>query len=133
MPIADKIRYVNKRFTNRMMIHLAGKAHSPIALLTHFGRKSGKAYPIPIMVAPSEDGFVFALTYGSGVDWYKNVQAANRAELRWQGKEFALSAPSQLNPDAGRACFGRLKGRILRMVGVDEFVKMAAVKKSEEI
>lgn len=131
MPIPDRIRYVNKRFTNKVFIRLAGKKHSPFALLSHRGRKSGKIYQIPVLVIQLAEGFVFALTYGSGVDWYLNVVAANAAELKWQGCEYRLSHPRTLEPGAGRVLFGNFKGRILKIFKVNEFVIMDAIVKSE--
>ena len=52
MKIPNKVRYVNKRFTNRLMMKIAGKKHSPIVLIEHIGRLSGKVLPVPIMAAP---------------------------------------------------------------------------------
>lgn len=124
MPIPDRIRYINKKFTNRVLMPLAGKPHSFIALLRHTGRKSGTVYSIPILVVKQGNRFVFALTYGKGVDWYRNVMAANRASLVWQGVEYLLTEPSLLDPEEGRGYFGKVKGRILKIFGVSDFIKM---------
>jgi hypothetical protein len=124
MPIPDRIRYINKKFTNRILIPLAGKKHSFIALLRHACRKSGLVYSIPILVVKQGKKFVFALTYGKGVDWYRNVMAANGASLVWHGVEYSLVEPTSLNPEEGRRCFGKVKGHILKIFGVNDFIKM---------
>ena len=61
MKIPNKVRYINKKFTNRLMIRIAGKNHSPICLIEHVGRHSGKHYRIPIMAAPQKTGLFLPL------------------------------------------------------------------------
>ncbi len=124
MPIPNRVRYLNKRFTNRLMILLAGRRYSPIALLRHTGRRSGKAYTIPIMVSPSQGGFTFALTYGAGVDWYKNVLAAGQCGLRWHGSDYILVKPEPLDAAQGLMAFPQPERAFLRLVGITNFLRM---------
>jgi hypothetical protein len=63
MKIPNKVRYLNKKFTNRLMMRIAGKKHSPIVIMEHLGRVSGKVYRVPLLAAAYKDGFMFALTY----------------------------------------------------------------------
>lgn len=84
MKIPNKIRYLNKKFLNRLTLRIAGKMHCPIALIRHSRRKTGRSYATPILAAAVEDGFVFALTYGNHVDWYRNTLAS--AEVNWSGR-----------------------------------------------
>jgi deazaflavin-dependent oxidoreductase (nitroreductase family) len=126
MPIPDQIRYVNKRFTNRLMMLIAGRRASPIALLRHIGWKSSRSYEIPIMVAAGGGYFIFALTYGTGVDWYRNVLAAQKAELRWKAREYSLFNPRMIDAGKGRLVFGRFKGAILGILGVESYLEMDA-------
>jgi hypothetical protein len=65
----DRIRLLNKHVTNKLMIRVAGRRFGHVAILTHFRRKTGKAYRIPIIAEPIGDGFMIALTYGRKVDW----------------------------------------------------------------
>lgn len=124
--IPNKIRYLNKRFTNRIMMKIAGKKHSPIVLIEHSGRKSRKVYKIPLMAAPCANGFMFALTYGKEVDWYKNVIASNRAILTYQGYRFQLSEPVTVSADKGQKAFASPKNTILRLIGIQDFFYMKA-------
>src|SRR3954452_3417920 len=50
--------------------------HAPFALVRHVGRRSGRAYATPLVVARVAGGFVVELTYGPDVDWYRNITAA---------------------------------------------------------
>jgi deazaflavin-dependent oxidoreductase (nitroreductase family) len=124
MPIPNCIRYVNKWFTNRIMILLAGKKHSPIALVAHVGRRSGTTYRTPIMVERSANEFVFALTYGPRVDWYRNVLAAGRCELRWHGKTYPLVDPVAISQAEGLAVYPNPQRAILKKMNLSSFFKM---------
>ena len=124
MPINSHVRYFNKHFTNHLTGKIAGKTHSPIALLVHVGRHSGKSYAIPIMVERSQKGFIFALTYGPNVDWYKNVQAAGKCELKWHGCEYNLQNPRWLDPTSGRMAFPYPQRLFLKMLGITDFFEM---------
>lgn len=78
---------------NKVISPIAGKRHSPYALLEHVGRRSARAYSTPVGAFPYEDGFVIGLSYGADVDWCRNVLASGRATLTWHGQTFALERP----------------------------------------
>lgn len=124
MPIPNRIRYFNKRFLNRITIQIAGAAHSPVALIEHTGRKSGKVYRTPIMVQPVEAGFIFALTYGPDVDWYRNVQAAGKCTLQWNGGKYELTDPQAVTAQAGQHAFPPPQRWVLKAIHIDHFFKM---------
>ncbi len=65
-----------KHYFNPLTRRIARSSFGPFALVRHVGRRSGKQYETPIIVQPVDDGFVFELTYGPEVDWYKNMLAA---------------------------------------------------------
>ena len=71
----------------------AGHRHSVVALLTHVGRRTGKAYRTPLGAQPYGDGFVVSLPYGSQTDWCSNVMAAGMCKLAWKGNTYALERP----------------------------------------
>ena len=126
MVIPNWVRTLNKVFTNRLMMLIAGRRFSPIAVVEHLGRRSGKRYRTPIMVAPEADGFVFALTYGPGVDWYHNVLAAGECRLRWQGKEYPLCDPVPIEPATALPAFSPFPRLVLRASRLEHFFKMKA-------
>ena len=124
MPIPNRIRYFNKHILNRLTIKIAGASHSPIALIQHAGRKSGKYYQTPIMVEPLEDGFMFALTYGPAVDWYRNVLAAGSCTLFWHGGKYQLEDPQTVSAKTGLHAFPPPSRLILMAIRIDNFFKM---------
>ena len=102
----------------------AGLRYSPISIIRHVGRRSGKLYETPVIVEPLAEGFVFALTYGPDVDWYRNILATGRATLRWHGKEYALEKPEPIDRQAALAAFPQPFRLILRFVGPRHYFRM---------
>ena len=123
--LLDRIRVLNKRFTNKLLIHISGKGLAMFAILTHTGRKSGKRYQIPIIAVPVPDGFVIALTYGKKTDWYENVKAKGGCSLTCQRKEYALTNPQLIPPEQGLAAFPALFRAGLKMMGIQYYLHLS--------
>ena len=62
-------------------------------ILMYKGRKSGRTYRTPMNVFRHGDDYVFALTYGSEVQWVKNVLAAGGCDIRTRGRDIRLVEP----------------------------------------
>ena len=121
----DRIRVMNKRFTNKLLIHIAGKDWGLFAVLIHTGRKSGKTYRIPIILAPVPAGFVIALTYGKKTDWFENVKAKGGCSLLWKRQEFALTDPQLIDPQLGRSAFPAPVRLGLKMMGIQYYLRLS--------
>ena len=93
----DRVRQVMGlrvlRWVNDAARKSAGRRHSPLGLLTHVGRRSGRTYQTPLRPVPQGDGFVLALTYGRQVDWCQNVLAAGTCKLVYKGQIYELDRP----------------------------------------
>src|SRR5688500_6236979 len=63
------------------------------AIISNRGRKSGEMHHTPMNVFRDGDDYLFALTYGSNVQWVKNVLAAGEADLRIGDKTIHLTNP----------------------------------------
>ena len=122
----DRVRQFNKRTFNPWVLKSAGGAHSPFAVVHHIGRRSGGAYKTPVIAMAVRDGFVFALTYGPGVDWYRNILAAGSCTLRWRGETYRLEQPVTLSAEAGLLAFPVPLRWILRLNGKRDFFRMGA-------
>jgi deazaflavin-dependent oxidoreductase (nitroreductase family) len=92
MPAPRSIARFNKRFTNRLTLRVAGYLPG-FAIVSHVGRKSGRAYRTPVNAFRTEDGYIIALTYGAQSDWVKNVLAAGSCELQTRGRRVRLFDP----------------------------------------
>src|ERR671932_2845655 len=95
--LSKRIRYFNKYVFNRLMLRFAGSSRSRFAVVRHVGRRSGRSYETPIIVAPLGADVVVALTYGPHVDWYRNLRATGHGTLCWQGRTYALAAPESID------------------------------------
>lgn len=92
-PIPRVVARANRHVLNPLMRRVAG--HLPLfGLLTHVGRRSGKAYTIPVNVfRDGKHGYRVALTYGRDAQWVRNVLAAGGCTLRTRGRVIELAEP----------------------------------------
>jgi hypothetical protein len=124
MSLPKGLRNFNKYVLNRATLKISGASHSPISTVGHMGRHSGKLYQTPIIVGRDGAGFVFALTYGVEVDWYRNVMAAGRCTLIWHGKKYSLENPEPIAVEAALPPFALPLRLILRIMGIQNFFRM---------
>jgi deazaflavin-dependent oxidoreductase (nitroreductase family) len=92
MPASRSMARFNKRFTNRLTSKVAGYLPG-FAIVSHIGRKSGRAYRTPVNAFRTDGGYIIALTYGAQSDWVKNVLAAGSCELQTRGRRVHLFDP----------------------------------------
>ena len=95
-----------KNTLNRWTTRSAKAGHGPFSLVRHVGRRSGRVYETPIIVAPTSQGFIAELTYGENVNWYRNVLAAGGCELVVAGVTHRVTAVERYPVVAGRRAFG---------------------------
>jgi deazaflavin-dependent oxidoreductase (nitroreductase family) len=115
-----------KPFTTRLFNPISRRVAGRLPLfgiLSYVGRKSGRLYRTPLNVFKRGDGYVFALTYGSEVDWVKNVLAAGEADLRTRGRDVHLVEP-ELFIDPTRRLMPLPVRIVLRLNDVNEFLRM---------
>jgi deazaflavin-dependent oxidoreductase (nitroreductase family) len=93
------MRSVNRVFTNPLLGTFAWFV-PPLAVAHHVGRKSGKAYRSPVVAFRTSKGFVIPLTYGTDVDWGRNLLAAGGGEVEQMGRRYKLSKPRIVNRDS---------------------------------
>jgi deazaflavin-dependent oxidoreductase (nitroreductase family) len=98
MPLPRWLARLNRRLTNPALRPLAGRLPY-FGVVLHRGRTSGRVHRTPVNVFPYGDGFVIALTYGSGVDWVKNVLADGRCQLLHRRMVVELVDPTVLQLD----------------------------------
>src|SRR6266566_7701478 len=108
MMFPDRIRTFNKYVTNRVLRGFANRSLGPFAIIRHVGRRSGKPYETVIMVWPTGEGFVIALTYGKSVDWYRNILAAGGCSVFWHRKSYAVGKPEQIDAQTALTAFPAL-------------------------
>ena len=124
MPIPKSIARFNRFVTNPLARLVAGWAPG-FAIVRHRGRKSGKVYSTPVNIFRVSDGFIIALTYGSDVDWLKNVMSAGGCTVRYRNREIDLVDPVAISTAEGMAEMPAPVKAILRTVNVTEFIRLS--------
>ena len=105
-----------KNTLNRATARMARAGRGPFSLIRHTGRRTGRTYETPLILARSGGDFVAELTYGPDVAWYRNVVAAGgRCTVVVGGTEYPIHAISPLDTAVGLRAFGFPASVILRL------------------
>jgi deazaflavin-dependent oxidoreductase (nitroreductase family) len=116
------LRPFTVRFINPLTRLFAG--HAPMfGILEYRGRRTGARYRTPMNVFREGNTYIFALTYGSDVQWVKNVLAEGGCTLTSRGKTYRLVNP-QLFDDPGRSHMPTPVRQFLGLLNVREFLRM---------
>jgi len=92
VPAPEALRLFTVYILNPILRPFAG--HLPgFAIVVDVGRTSGKTYRTPVNVFVRDGEYVFALTYGSKVNWVQNVLAAGGCTLEYRGRTIPLTDP----------------------------------------
>lgn len=110
-----------KHTLNRVTTPLARAGVGPFSLIRHVGRRSGRSYETPVLLAEVEDGFVAELTYGDTVDWYRNAVAAGTCTVVHRGRQFRVDRIEACSADAGRAAYPAPARLVLKALHRKEF------------
>ena len=119
------MRPFTRRFVNPLTRLIAGRLPG-FAILLYTGRTSGRSYRTPMNVFRAGDGYVFALTYGSDVQWVKNVLAAEGCAMIIRGRTVRLDRP-RLVSDPARRLVPQPVRAFLGLLAVSEFLQMREV------
>ena len=87
---------------NPLTLRMARRGVGPFALVRHTGRKSGRTFETPLILARVPGGFVAELTYGPEVNWYRNLVAAGGGTILWKGRPVTIVGIEPMATDAGR-------------------------------
>lgn len=125
MPVSRRVARFNRRFLNRLTLRVAG--HLPgFAIVTHVGRKSGRAYRTPVNAFRTDGEYIIALTYGRGSDWVKNVMAAGSCELQTRGRWVRLSDP-RIETDQSKSWTPLPVRFVLNRIDAPEYMRLKRV------
>lgn len=111
-----------KNTLNQATGRMARAGRGPFSLIRHTGRKTGKTYETPVILARSGGDFIAELTYGPNVAWYRNVMAAGgRCTVVSGGSEYPIDTVTPLDVAAGLRAFPFPASAILRLAHREEF------------
>lgn len=124
------------RATTRLALPFAGKRWNPIfSIVRHTGRRSGRTYEAPVAARRLDDGFVLALAFGTGAQWYRNLVAAGGGVIRWRGVDHPVGAPTDIDVDQALAAFLPIQRAGLHAAHIGGYVRVpdAAVDLSASV
>jgi deazaflavin-dependent oxidoreductase (nitroreductase family) len=125
VPLPRGLAKFNRFVTNPLTSLVVGWAPG-FAMIHHRGRKTGVEHATPINIFEVEGGFIVALTYGSDVDWLKNVLAHGRCWIRYRGRRIELDRPEMVKTAEGMAAMPPIVRVILNSIGVTQFLRLYA-------
>jgi len=120
-----RLRPFVNRYVNPVTRPLATRLPS-FAVLTHRGRKSGRTYRTPINVFRRGDHYFFYLTYGSDVQWVRNVLATGSCSIETRGLVIELVEPELITDPELRTAPAHVRFVERRVAGVDQYLRMRA-------
>jgi deazaflavin-dependent oxidoreductase (nitroreductase family) len=114
------------RLFNPLVLRLAGTRLLPLyGVIEHRGRRSGKAFHTPVVVRPTDDGFVVPMPWGERTDWYRNVRAAGECVIRWRGRDYPLVQPEVIErPGTADVGFSAFQRAMMARFGIDRCLRL---------
>ena len=113
------------RATAGLMRPLAGRRWNPIfSVVHHTGRLSGRSFETPVAARRVDGGFVLALAFGSGANWYRNLVAAGGGVIRWRGVDHPVGAPEPIGVDEALAAFLPIQRAGLLAADIDGYIRV---------
>jgi deazaflavin-dependent oxidoreductase (nitroreductase family) len=126
MRVADGLARFNRLVFNRVVRTFAGRRGSPVAVVAHRGRRSGRRYRTPVLAFGADGGYLVALLYGADRDWVRNVVAAGGCTIERGGRRVEVADPRMLDADAGMALVPPPMRPALRLLRVRRFLRLSA-------
>jgi deazaflavin-dependent oxidoreductase (nitroreductase family) len=120
-----RFRHVAQRYVNPVLRPVARRLPS-FGVLTYRGRKTGRTYHTPINAFRRGDDYFFFLTYGSDVQWVKNVLAAGSCSLETRGQVVELVEPELITDPELRPAPPVVRFMEGRIAGVTQYLRMRA-------
>ena len=126
MPLPAGLARFNRKFTNRVTTPFARRLPW-FGVVRHVGRRTGTVYETPVNCWVGEGAVTIALTYGSDVDWLRNLVAAGGGEVIEGGKSIPVGTPVLIETGAGRRRIPAVIRGALALIEADEFVELPIV------
>ena len=118
-----RFRQVATRFIDPLVLPVATRLPA-FGVLTHVGRKSGRVYRTPVNLFRRGGNYLFFLTYGSDVQWVKNVFAAGSCSVETGGRVVELIEPELINDPELRPAPAHVRFVERRIAGVTQYLRM---------
>jgi hypothetical protein len=123
MPFPRALARFNRRVTNPLLAPVVGQLPG-VGQVVHVGRRSGITHRTPVLGFRRGARVTFALTYGAGADWVRNVVAAGGCRFETARGTLQLERP-RLYRDPNRRAVPWPVRVALAVLRVDEFLELS--------
>ena len=123
-PAIDALRWFNKKVQNPLTMRVAGKKNRDLAVLHHTGRRSGREYAVPVLAHRSGQSFLVPLSYGTNVDWLRNVLASGSCAIDHDGVRYDTVAPVIMPIAEAAQHLNPRRVRVLGLLGIESFLRL---------
>jgi hypothetical protein len=106
---------------NRVTSRVARSGRGPFSLIRSVGRKSGRTYETPVILAKVPEGFIAELTYGERVNWYRNAVAAGGCVVVHHKVEYRVDHIEACSAERGRSAYPAPFRFLLKAASRNEF------------
>ncbi|HEU4332441.1 MAG TPA: nitroreductase family deazaflavin-dependent oxidoreductase [Lapillicoccus sp.] len=114
---------------NRLALRISGHRLFPLyAVVEHVGRKSGRAYEVPVALIASPTQFVICLPFGRGTNWARNVVAAGGCDIRWKGGTHHVTSPRVVGREVALPLANRFERFMIPRLGFSDFLLLDRVE-----
>ncbi|MCG2786761.1 MAG: nitroreductase/quinone reductase family protein [Anaerolineae bacterium] len=118
----DGLRKFNRAIFNPIIKLFAGRFL--YSLVFHIGRRSGKEYSTPI-VATKKDEFIFIpLPYGANTDWFLNVQAKGKCDVKIKGKLYPSTNPEIVDSTIALSAFPSILQGSFERSSINQYLRL---------
>jgi deazaflavin-dependent oxidoreductase (nitroreductase family) len=122
-----RFRHVATHYLDPILLPIVRRLPT-FGILTHQGRKTGRTYHTPINVFRRGDTYLFFLTYGSDVEWVKNILAAGSCSLETRGRVVMLVEPQLITDPELRLAPPVIRFVERRVAGVTQYLRMRSAQ-----
>ena len=122
-PLLRSVARFNRKYANPVIRLFAG-SFGPLTLVTHRGRRTGRAFATPVMSFATDDGLVIGVVYGPSSDWVKNVLASARVEVKRRGQSRLYEHARLVERDEALHLVPAIVRGTFRTLGVRYFVRL---------
>ena len=118
-----RLRRVATRYVDPVLRPLARRLPA-FGIVTHRGRKTGRVYHTPVNAFRRGETYLFFLTYGSDVQWVKNILAAGTCSIETRGRVVRLTDPELVTDPELRPAPAVVRLIERRLAGVTQYLRM---------
>src|SRR4051812_27499651 len=113
------------RYVNTFVLKLAGTRLLPLyGVIVHRGRTSGKIYRTPVVVRPTNDGFIVPMILGENTDWYRNIKAAGKCIIRWKGRKYQMVQPELIATTVPPESFNAILRAVITRARINHYLHL---------